>query len=136
MLRVLSVVRLREGLLWNILIQIQKSRLKNMPSNVIEHPLPGKRIWRQFILLMPFPSIRCNFGVSVFLALTYSSLFRLGTFCTGGSDGVVSVWDPVNRKRIRQYPKKPASIASLAFNSMGTLMAVAASYCYEEGEKE
>lgn len=62
--------------------------------------------------------------------------YRIGTFCTGGSDGVVAVWDPINRKRIRQYPKKPSSIAALAFNGDGKYLAIASSYCYEEGEKE
>jgi len=46
------------------------------------------------------------------------------------------VWDPVHRKRIRNYAKHPASISALAFNRHGTLLATASSYCYEEGEKE
>lgn len=65
-----------------------------------------------------------------------SNLCRHGTFCTGGSDGVVSVWDPVHRKRIRNYPKHPASISAAAFSRDGALLATASSYCYEEGEKE
>ncbi len=60
----------------------------------------------------------------------------LGTFCTGASDGVVSVWDAAHRKRIRNYPRTPASVACLAFNRRGSLLAIASSYCYEEGEKE
>lgn len=59
-----------------------------------------------------------------------------GTFATGGTDGVVNFWDRVNRKRIRQLPKYPTSIASLGFNRDGQLLAVASSYGYEEGDRE
>lgn len=59
-----------------------------------------------------------------------------GTFATGGSDEVVSFWDRVNRKRIRQLPKYTSSIASLSFNRDGQLLAVASSYGFEEGERE
>jgi cell cycle arrest protein BUB3 len=61
---------------------------------------------------------------------------RLGTFVSGGSDGVVNVWDGANKKRIRQYPKYPSSISSLAFNCDGTSLAIASSYTFDEGEKE
>ncbi|KAJ3415587.1 mitotic spindle checkpoint protein Bub3 [Chytridiales sp. JEL 0842] len=59
-----------------------------------------------------------------------------GTFASGGADGVVSVWDGFNKKRIKQYPKFPTGIASLAFSHDGQYMAVASSYTYEEGEKD
>lgn len=59
-----------------------------------------------------------------------------GTFATGGSDGTVSFWDRVNRKRIRQLTKYPSSISSLSFNRDGQLLAIASSYGYEEGEKD
>ena len=57
-------------------------------------------------------------------------------FLTGGSDGVVNVWDRRNKKRLRQYPKLPTSISALSFNRDGSLLAIASSYCYEEGEKD
>jgi cell cycle arrest protein BUB3 len=59
-----------------------------------------------------------------------------GTFASGGGDGLVCVWDGQNKKRIRQFPRYPTSISSLSFNSDGNLLAVASSYCYEEGDKE
>lgn len=59
-----------------------------------------------------------------------------GTFATGGCDGIVNVWDGKNKKRICQYPVYPTSVASLNFNRDGTLLAVAASYTFEEGDKE
>ena len=61
---------------------------------------------------------------------------RFGTFASGGGDGVVNVWDGANKKRTRQFPKYPTSIAALAFNADGTYLAVASSYAYELGEKE
>lgn len=59
-----------------------------------------------------------------------------GTFATGGCDGVVAVWDGEAKKRLYQFAKYPTSVASLAFNAAGTLMAVASSYTFEEGEKQ
>ncbi|CAO3611058.1 unnamed protein product [Cunninghamella echinulata] len=58
-----------------------------------------------------------------------------GTFASGGSDGVVSIWDPVNKKRLRQYSKFPEEIATLAFNSNGTQLAIGSSYTFDEGER-
>lgn len=62
--------------------------------------------------------------------------FRYGTFATGGADGVVNFWDRVNRKRIRQLPKYHSPISSMSFNRDGQLLALAASYGYEEGERD
>ncbi|RKP36432.1 WD40-repeat-containing domain protein [Dimargaris cristalligena] len=59
-----------------------------------------------------------------------------GTFASGGSDGIVNIWDGFNKKRLRQYPKYPASISALAFNCTGNWLAIASSYTYDEGEKE
>eukprot|EP00899_Mesostigma_viride_P006770 jgi/Mesvir1/16094/Mv08388-RA.1 len=61
---------------------------------------------------------------------------RFGTFATGGCDGYISVWDGANRKRLYQYMRYPTSIAALAFSHDGSRLAVAASYTFEEGEKE
>jgi cell cycle arrest protein BUB3 len=58
-----------------------------------------------------------------------------GTFATGGCDGLINVWDGQLKKRICQYPAYPTSIASLDFNRDGSLLAVAASYTFEEGDK-
>lgn len=59
-----------------------------------------------------------------------------GTFATGGSDGFVNIWDGKNKKRLCQFPSYPTSVASLCFNHDGSMLAVAASYSFEEGEKE
>ncbi|KAL8166557.1 hypothetical protein V2J09_008056 [Rumex salicifolius] len=57
-----------------------------------------------------------------------------GTFATGGCDGIVNVWDGSNKKRLFQYAKYPTSVAALSFNRDGSLLAVASSYTYEEGD--
>ncbi|KAI9033172.1 mitotic checkpoint protein BUB3-like protein [Hyaloraphidium curvatum] len=67
-------------------------------------------------------------------ALAYHPIH--GTFASGGGDGVVALWDGFNKKRLRQYPRYPSSIASLCFNADGTMLAVASSYTFEEGEKD
>jgi len=59
-----------------------------------------------------------------------------GTFATGGCDGMVFTWDGQNKKRLAQLGPYKTSIAALAYNFDGSLLAVAASYTYEEGEKE
>lgn len=59
-----------------------------------------------------------------------------GTFVTGGCDNIVNVWDPINKKRLKQYPAYPTSIASVDFNHDGTLLAIASSYTFEQGEKD
>ncbi|KAH6564551.1 hypothetical protein BASA50_008770 [Batrachochytrium salamandrivorans] len=61
---------------------------------------------------------------------------KYGTFASGGADGVVNIWDGFNKKRIKQYPKYPTSVSSLSFNWDGSLLAVASSYTFEEGEKD
>ena len=58
----------------------------------------------------------------------------LGTFATGGGDGVVNIWDADARKRLFQCPRYPTSISSLAFSPCGSMLAVASSYAQEERE--
>eukprot|EP00887_Chlorella_sp_A99_P005513 scaffold1.g5513.t1 len=81
-----------------------------------------------------------------------------GTFATGGGDGVVNIWDGANKKRLHQarcaawrgarakgaggadgrarISGYPTSVAALAFDAAGSLLAVAASYTHEQGERE
>lgn len=58
---------------------------------------------------------------------------QFGTFATGGGDSMVSIWDSAAKKRLRQLPKYPASISSLAFNCDGTKLAIGCSLIEEEG---
>ena len=44
------------------------------------------------------------------------------TFATGGSDGLVNIWDGANKKRLCQFHKYPTSISSLCFSSDGTVL--------------
>ncbi|KAG2221048.1 hypothetical protein INT45_009706 [Circinella minor] len=67
-------------------------------------------------------------------ALAFHPIY--GTFASGGSDGIVSVWDGVNRKRIRQFPRYPDEIASLSFSHDGKKLAIASSYTFDEGERD
>ncbi|KAM9773034.1 mitotic checkpoint protein BUB3 [Syngnathus typhle] len=65
-------------------------------------------------------------------AISFHSVHN--TFATGGSDGFVNIWDPFNKKRLCQFHRYPTSIASLSFNSDGSLIAIASSYMYEMGD--
>jgi cell cycle arrest protein BUB3 len=44
------------------------------------------------------------------------------TFATGGSDGLVNIWDGANKKRLCQFHKYPTSISSLCFSSDGAIL--------------
>jgi cell cycle arrest protein BUB3 len=61
---------------------------------------------------------------------------KFGTFCTGGCDRTVVIWDGWNKKKLTTLPKFPTSIAALAFNENGSQLAIASSYTFEEGERE
>ncbi|CAG13325.1 unnamed protein product [Tetraodon nigroviridis] len=65
-------------------------------------------------------------------AISFHSVHN--TFATGGSDGFVNIWDPFNKKRLCQFHRYPTSIASLAFNNDGTMLAIASSYMQEKGD--
>ena len=53
------------------------------------------------------------------------------SFATGGSDGLVNVWDPENRKRLCQLRKFNTSVVSLDFSADGLYIALATTYMYE-----
>ncbi|KAF8251893.1 WD40 repeat-like protein [Wilcoxina mikolae CBS 423.85] len=59
-----------------------------------------------------------------------------GTFASGGGDGVVSLWDGMAKRRLRQYQKFGASIAALSFNKDGKYLAVASSAGFEDGKSD
>ncbi|KAM0683238.1 hypothetical protein MDAP_001656 [Mitosporidium daphniae] len=57
-------------------------------------------------------------------------------FATGGSDASACIWDLVAKRRIKIFPGFPTSISALDFDLSGQFLAVASSYCFEEGEKD
>ena len=88
---------------------------------------------------------------------------KYGTFATGGGDGTVGelrfcvlhvdvstdypcnhfshfseivTWDGFNRKRLTALPAFATSVAALAFNHDGSVLAMASSYTFEEGERD
>ena len=65
-------------------------------------------------------------------ALCFNPVY--GTFASGGADGCVYVWDAKAKKRLASFTV-PTSVAALDFSADGTLLAMASSYTFEEGEK-
>jgi len=63
-------------------------------------------------------------------AIAFHPYYR--TFATGGSDALVNMWDPFNRKRLCLFRKFPTTISSLSFSPDGDLLAIASTYMYEE----
>ncbi|KAG5210863.1 Nuclear pore complex subunit [Trichophyton interdigitale] len=63
-------------------------------------------------------------------ALAFHPVF--GTFASGGGDGVVALWDGIAKRRIRQYPKYPSSVAALDFSSNGKYLLVGISPGFED----
>ena len=55
---------------------------------------------------------------------------------SSGCDGVVSIWDGDNKKRLFQIAQYPTSVAALAFDRSGAQLAVASSYTHEQGERD
>jgi cell cycle arrest protein BUB3 len=58
------------------------------------------------------------------------------SFATGGCDGTVVLWDGLHKKKLTCLPRMATSIAALAFTPNGKQLAIAASYTFEEGEKD
>ncbi|GMK54973.1 hypothetical protein CspeluHIS016_0200290 [Cutaneotrichosporon spelunceum] len=59
-------------------------------------------------------------------ALAYHPVHN--TFASGGSDGILSIWDHSAKKRMRLYPKYPSAISALSFAPDGTRLAIGVSY--------
>lgn len=59
-----------------------------------------------------------------------------GTFASGGGDGVVSLWDGMAKRRLRQYQKFGANVASVSFNKDGKYLAVGTSGGFEDGRPD
>ena len=57
-----------------------------------------------------------------------------GTFASGGCDGIINIWDGINRKRLCQYAPYHTSIASMSFHNDGMNLAIAVSYTFEKDE--
>ena len=87
-------------------------------------------------LIYPVNALAYHPTYVAFIISSGSTLRHQQTFASGGGDGIVNIWDGSQKKRLRQFSKYPTSISSLSFNKAGTLLAVASSYTFEEGEKE
>ncbi|KAK6157868.1 hypothetical protein DH2020_012116 [Rehmannia glutinosa] len=58
-----------------------------------------------------------------------------GVLVTGDNEGHATIWDVLNRKRLVELPRYSNSVASLAYNHGGELLAVASSYTYQEANE-
>ncbi|PIN07756.1 Mitotic spindle checkpoint protein BUB3, WD repeat superfamily [Handroanthus impetiginosus] len=58
-----------------------------------------------------------------------------GVLVTGDNEGHASIWDVLSRKRLLELPRYPNSVASLAYNHDGQLLAVASSHTYQEANE-
>ncbi|KAK4491690.1 hypothetical protein RD792_002456 [Penstemon davidsonii] len=58
-----------------------------------------------------------------------------GLFVTGDNEGHATIWDAQSKKRLLELPKYPNSVASLAYNHDGQLLAVASGYTYQESNE-
>ncbi|KNB43804.1 hypothetical protein JH06_2586 [Blastocystis sp. subtype 4] len=54
---------------------------------------------------------------------------------TGGGDKAVYFWDYKSKKRLSYLRDLPSSVSSLAFNNDGSVLAIATSYLYENGQQ-
>ncbi|QIW99382.1 hypothetical protein AMS68_004900 [Peltaster fructicola] len=58
------------------------------------------------------------------------------SFVTAGGDGVIAVWDAALKRRIKLYPRLPASIAAVDFSPDGRLLAIGVSPGFEDGQED
>ncbi|KAK0193158.1 WD40-repeat-containing domain protein [Armillaria mellea] len=65
-------------------------------------------------------------------ALAFHPTYNM--FASAGSDGIVSIWDPKAKKRLRQLNKFNNPVSSVAFSCDGSRLAIASSYTWDEGE--
>ncbi|KAF1993386.1 WD40 repeat-like protein [Amniculicola lignicola CBS 123094] len=68
-------------------------------------------------------------------ALVYHPVYH-GTFASGGGDGTAVLWDGVTKRRIKQFPRFPASVNSIAFSSNGKFVAFGVSPGFEDGKED
>ncbi|XVE85792.1 hypothetical protein DITRI_Ditri17bG0119700 [Diplodiscus trichospermus] len=61
--------------------------------------------------------------------------FISGALVTGDNEGYVTAWDAKSRRRLFELPRCSNSVASLAYNDEGQLLAVASSYTYQEANE-
>ncbi|KDP41256.1 hypothetical protein JCGZ_15663 [Jatropha curcas] len=58
-----------------------------------------------------------------------------GTFITGDNDGYIIAWNDESKRKLHEFPRYPNSVASLSFNHVGELLAIASSYTYQEANE-
>jgi cell cycle arrest protein BUB3 len=63
-------------------------------------------------------------------------LFRHNIFLSGGSDKFIYGWDNKKRKKMYKSQPYPNAVSKISVNSNGSLIAVASSYLYEDGNFE
>merc|ERR1719382_153403 len=59
----------------------------------------------------------------------------MGTFATGGGDGVFVFWDKENRQRLKQFTSTNYPITAGKFNAPGDMFAYASSYDWSKGHE-
>lgn len=82
-----------------------------------------------------FKCHRVNDNVYPVNTIAFHPRFK-SSFCTGGCDGALYIWDGMNKKKLTTISSLPTSISSVAFNWDGTELAVASSYTFEEGDRD
>lgn len=58
-----------------------------------------------------------------------------GYLATGGSNGVVIIWNIIDHSKVLELPKKTTSVSSISYNKKGYI-STAISYCWEKGDIE
>lgn len=57
------------------------------------------------------------------------------TFVTGDNEGYAISWDAQSKKKLLEFPSYSGSVASVAYNHSGELLAVASNYNHQEADK-
>lgn len=98
----------------------------------VEYDLPGSNVQKK---KYAFKCHRVQDTVYPVNVLAFHPKYH-GTFATGGCDGTVVTWDGRHKKKLATLCKCNTSVAAMAFHESGSHLAIAASYTFEEGERD
>ncbi|XP_044984902.1 mitotic checkpoint protein BUB3.3-like isoform X1 [Hordeum vulgare subsp. vulgare] len=57
------------------------------------------------------------------------------TFVTGDNEGYAIAWDALSKKKLLEFPSFSGSVASMAYNHTGQLLAVASNYTHQGADR-
>ena len=77
-------------------------------------------------------SFKCHRGNQKVNMVNDLCFNNMGTMCSVGSDGAISIWDINSKSSLRHFDKESESVLKCSFNPNGTLLAYACGFDYQD----